>query len=83
MSTQITPAEHDVAEALRLQELVETNARPAPAGALTTEQMQELYTVEGFLAPFCVVRRKADGQLGSLRFTHHPRYYFDFTPDTR
>ncbi len=37
---------------------------------------------KGFLAPFVVVRRKADGQLGSLEFQHEPRLYFHFEPDS-
>jgi len=51
-----------------------------PADAMTTEEMRELYEVVGFQAPFVVVRRKADGQLGSLQFTHAPRQYFGWTP---
>lgn len=47
---------------------------------MTTEEMRELYEVVGFQAPFVVVRRKADGQLGSLEFTHSPRRYFGWTP---
>ncbi len=33
------------------------------------------------LAPYVVVRRKSDGQKGSLEFQHHPRYYFRFQLD--
>jgi hypothetical protein len=36
------------------------------------------FDVLGFAAPLVVVRRKADGKLGSLLFQHHPRYYFAF-----
>lgn len=43
-----------------------------------TQQLQEDYTVEGFQAPFVVVRRKSDGVRGSLEFQHMPRYYFSF-----
>ena len=43
-----------------------------------TEQLQTEFTVEGFAAPFVVVRRKGDGQRGTLSFTHSPRIYFDF-----
>lgn len=44
----------------------------------TTDEVREEYEVLGFQAPFCVVRRKSDGVLGSLRFMHHPRFYYDF-----
>lgn len=43
-----------------------------------TRQLQEDFTVEGFQAPFVVVRRKSDGVRGSLEFQHMPRYYFSF-----
>ena len=45
-----------------------------------TTEMQKLYTVEGFGAPFVVVTRKSDGVKGSLQFTHMPRLYFNFQP---
>lgn len=46
--------------------------------AMTTAEMQELYTVVGFAAPYVVVYRKSDGVRGSLQFTHHPRFYHSF-----
>lgn len=45
---------------------------------LTTDEMRALYAVEGFAAPFVLVRRKADGQPGSLLFQGSPRFYFGF-----
>ena len=44
----------------------------------TTDQATELYKFESFCAPRVIVIRKSDGQKGSLRFIHQPRYYFDF-----
>jgi hypothetical protein len=35
----------------------------------------------GYAAPFVVVRRRSDGQRGSLEFTHSPRVYFGWRPD--
>ena len=49
----------------------------------STTELQASFDVLGFLAPVVVVRRKADGQLGSMLFQAHPRYYFCFTPDTK
>jgi len=46
-----------------------------------TAALQRDFEVIGFLAPFVVVRRKADGKMGTLQFTHMPRWYFDFTPE--
>jgi hypothetical protein len=43
-----------------------------------TNQLREDFEVLGFGAPLVVVRRKSDGQKGSLFFQHSPRYYFGF-----
>lgn len=48
---------------------------------LTTAELTAEYDVLGFLAPFVVVRRKADGVKGSMEFTHNPRKYFNFIAD--
>ena len=45
-----------------------------------TEELSRDFSVEGFLAPFVLVTRKADGVRGSLMFQHMPRFYFSFTP---
>ena len=46
-----------------------------------TGELQQEFEVLGFAAPFVVVRRKSDGQKGSLMFQHRPRFYFSFRPD--
>ena len=46
-----------------------------------TQQLQEHFTVHGFLAPFISVTRKADGVKGVMMFSHQPRFYFDFEPE--
>jgi hypothetical protein len=46
----------------------------------TTDELQQDFEVIGFAAPVVVVRRKSDGQVGTLEFRHHPRVYFDFQP---
>ena len=58
---------------------------PVPDGVPTwdTESLQHDFDVEGFMAPYVVVRRKLDGQRGSLQFTGgggEPRIYWDFNP---
>jgi len=45
-----------------------------------TAQLTAQFEVESFLAPFCMVRRKSDGALGTLEFQHRPRFYFRFVP---
>jgi hypothetical protein len=82
---------NDPAEALRRQRLAEINAEPGSREALEarygkvwdTRQLAEDFQVIGFLTPFVVVRRKADGVKGSLEFQHHPRFFFSFVPDTQ
>jgi len=49
----------------------------------TTDELRQDFEVTGFSAPFVVARRKADGVVGSLQFTHSPRYYFGWKADAR
>ena len=43
-----------------------------------TAQLREEFEVQGFMAPFVVVKRKSDGKTGSMTFQHSPRFYFSF-----
>ena len=78
----------DSTEPIRRQRLVEINAEPGTRAALeaqygkvwTTDDLADDFQVIGFMAPLVVVRRKADGQKGSLEFQHQPRFYFNFQP---
>ena len=47
----------------------------------TSAELQRDFQILGYAAPFVVVRRRADGQVGTLEFTHSPRVYFGFVPD--
>lgn len=47
----------------------------------TTEELTRDFDVLNFAAPFVVVKRKSDGALGSLEFTHSPRVYFGWKED--
>jgi hypothetical protein len=88
MKTQGTPTMNDETEAIRRVQLAEINAEPGSREALEaehgqvwdTKQLGEDFQVEGFLAPYVVVRRKSDGQRGSLMFQNNPRFYFSFEP---
>jgi len=79
---------NDETESIRRLQLVQINAEPGSREALEAElgqvwdtrQLGEDFVVEGFLAPFVVVRRRSDGQRGSLMFQHQPRFYFSFEP---
>lgn len=41
-----------------------------------TKQLQQDFSVKGFMAPLVVVERKSDGAKGTMEFIHAPRYYF-------
>jgi hypothetical protein len=43
-----------------------------------TAELQRDFEVLQFQAPLVVVRRRSDGQLGSLEFTPSPRVYFSW-----
>ena len=45
-----------------------------------TRELSAEFEVLGFMAPYAVVRRKSDGMMGSLEFSHAPRFYFSFSP---
>ena len=76
----------DPTEAIRKELVVKINAEPGSREALEaqhgqvwdTNQLREDFDVLGFGAPLVVVRRKSDGQKGSLFFQHSPRFYFGF-----
>ncbi len=78
----------DETESIRRLQLAEINAEPGSREALEaahgqiwdTRQLGEDFIVEGFLAPYVVVRRRSDGQQGSLLFQHNPRFFFCFEP---
>jgi hypothetical protein len=65
------------------------NSEPAERSVLecrhgrvwSTSELAIDFEVLGFAAPFAVVRRKTDNQVGSLLFQHDPRYYFAFRED--
>lgn len=78
----------DPTEETRRARLAVLNAAPGSREALEAEQGQvwstdELrrdFEVVGFMAPLVVVRRRTDGQKGSLEFQHSPRMYFNWQP---
>jgi hypothetical protein len=79
----------DATENIRRGLVSEINADPTGRAALEkeygqvwdTQQLSNDFEVTGFMAPFVVVKRKADGVVGSLMFQHSPRFYFSFTAD--
>ena len=78
----------DPTEAFRRKMVSEINSNPNDREALTatygpvwdTEELSRDFEVKDFMAPFVVVKRKADGVKGSLMFQGSPRFYFSFTP---
>ena len=79
----------DPTEDIRKEMVNEINAAPGSREALEAEygqvwdtgQLQKDFQVSGFSAPYVVVRRKEDGQVGSLMFQHSPRFYYKFKED--
>ena len=80
---------NDETEPIRRARLIEINAEPGSRKALEarygkvwdTNELAADFQVIGFLAPFVVVRRTADGVKGSLEFQHDPRFFFNFQKD--
>ena len=76
----------DPTESIRREMVAAINANPTSREALAqkygkvwnTEELGQDFEVTGFMAPLVVVKRKADGVMGTLTFQHQPRYYFDF-----
>lgn len=79
---------HDPTEDIRRGRLIELNAQPGSREALEaeygqvwdTDELRRDFEVIGFAAPLVVVRRRSDGQKGSLEFQHQPRFYFGWQP---
>lgn len=82
---------NDPTETIRRQRLAEINLVPGSREALEadhgqvwdTDQLMEEFEAIGFMAPLVVVRRRSDGQKGSLEFQHHPRFYFNWQPHNK
>jgi hypothetical protein len=83
--------QHDV-EAMRRELGVEINHHQRSREELAleygsvwnTDEMSAEFTAVEFRAPFVIVERKSDNQLGTLLFQHGPpRLYFCFIPDTK
>jgi hypothetical protein len=74
----------DPTEQARRQMVAELNEAGIPESyegpVWTTDEMTKEFEAIGFMAPYIVVRRRSDGQKGTLTFTHRPRFYFDFVP---
>jgi hypothetical protein len=75
-------SQFDITEAPRREEMARVNAPEfaVPEPSWSSDQLREEFEVIGFMAPFVVVRRRSDGQKGSLEFTHLPRVYFGWVP---
>jgi hypothetical protein len=79
----------DEFERRRRERLAAINTNPKDRAGLEAEhgrvwntaELTSEYEVIGFAAPYVVVRRKADGVVGSMEFQHSPRMYFNFEPD--
>lgn len=79
----------DSTESIRRQQVTDINAEPGSREYLAakhglvwdTSELQRDFEVLGFLAPYCVVRRRSDGAKGGIMFQHDPRLYYGFQPE--
>lgn len=79
----------DETEGIRRAMVELLNSNPGERDALEavhgqvwdTAELQRDFSVEAFMAPFVLARRKSDGKLGTLMFQHMPRFYFDWQED--
>lgn len=79
----------DPTESIRRQQVAAINAEPGSREYLEAEhgevwnttELQQDYSVVGFMAPYVVVQRKSDGVRGSLLFQHSPRLYYGFNAE--
>ena len=80
----------DCTEAFRRERLSEINSDAGFRAALEqscgqvwdTTQLQQEFAVTGFLAPYVVVRRRDNFEVGTLEFQHQPRFYFNYRKDS-
>ena len=86
--TMTSEAHVDLTEAFRRQRLAELNPgvdrgelEQRYGTVLDHVELAAAYKVVRFMAPFVIVRRKADGKIGSLEFQHAPRFYFNWQED--
>jgi hypothetical protein len=78
----------DETEGIRREMCATINANAGPRAELEakygqvwdTDELVRDYQALGFMAPFIIVRRRADGVKGSMMFQHDPRFYHSFQP---
>lgn len=44
----------------------------------TTDEVQDEFEIIGFMAPFCVAKRRETQEKGALTFVHRPRIYYSW-----
>ena len=76
----IDPTERMRAE-IMARGLVEQSYEQDRGPMYDTEGLLRSFEVIAYAAPFVVVRRRSDDQMGSLMFTHQPRVYFGWMAD--
>jgi hypothetical protein len=61
-----------------IKELIAVGRIQSEEEVYDTDRLTAEFEVQGFLAPFVMVRRKSDGKVGSFMFNHSPRLYWGF-----
>jgi hypothetical protein len=83
----MTPQEQ--VELVQRARLAEINSHPEDRALLEkqygqvwdTDELRKDFEVLSFCAPWVVVKRRADGVVGSIEFQHAPRLYWGFRED--
>ncbi len=83
----MTPQEQ--VELVQRARLAEINSHPEGRRLLEkqygqvwdTDELRKDFEVLSFCAPWVVVKRRADGVVGSIEFQHSPRLYWGFRED--
>jgi hypothetical protein len=83
----MTPQEQ--VELVQRARLAEINSHPEGRTLLEkqygqvwdTDELRKDFEVLSFCAPWVVVKRRADGVVGSIEFQHAPRLYWGFRED--
>jgi len=65
-----------------MSEAIDRKALEARHGKVwSAEELEQEFVVTAFVGPHVVVRRKADGVVGTLEFTRRPHLFFILPPN--
>ena len=68
-------------ELTREQLVRDLETRKEPSQVWNTDELGREFEVTAFMAPCVFVRRRSDGETGTLFFQNWPRFYWGFATD--